>query len=147
METDDEVELAEELGPVGLAVGEELSSGEVLQVLVVSENLNRITRAFQIVVPLFKHFMDRKELFVTGIIVELSQSEGVGVEHNGVEVAIIAVDGEYCSKSIIRCIGFNSDFGVGYPVGEYQSRGEGLLESFKGGSTCGVKVPWDIFVG
>ncbi|KAF8623812.1 hypothetical protein AX17_007283 [Amanita inopinata Kibby_2008] len=147
MEADHEIELEEVLGPAGLAAGEELGSGEILQVFVVSEDLNRITGAFQVAAPLFKHFIDREELFVMSIIIELGRSEGAGVERDRVEVAIIAVDGEYRGKSIIECISFNDDFGVGYPVSEYRSGGEGLLESFESGPTCGVKVPWDIFAG
>ena len=49
METDNEVELGEKLRPSSLAVGQELCRGEILQILVVSDNIHQSGRAFQIV--------------------------------------------------------------------------------------------------
>ena len=45
-EADDKVELGEELRPAGLATSQDLRSGEVLKVFVVSDNVDRGTRPF-----------------------------------------------------------------------------------------------------
>ena len=54
---DKEVKLAEKLQPVGLPVGEEFQGSEVLQVLVVSHDINGGGRALKVVSPVLKSVM------------------------------------------------------------------------------------------
>ena len=70
-ETNNHVELGEELRPVGLPPGQELGSRKVLQVFVVSDHINWSSGALEVVTPQLEHLMDSKELLVVDIIVEL----------------------------------------------------------------------------
>ena len=51
VETDNEVKSGEILGPAGLSVGQYFDSREILQVFVISDNINQSTRAFMVVSP------------------------------------------------------------------------------------------------
>ena len=51
MEMDDHIELGEELQPAGLPAGQEFSGSKVLEVLVVSDNVNQSCGAFKVVSP------------------------------------------------------------------------------------------------
>ena len=75
VEVNDEVELGEELQPAGLLQSQEFSGCKVLQVLVISDNVNQSCRAFKIVVPEPKSLVDSKELLVMGVIVELQSGQ------------------------------------------------------------------------
>ena len=44
--------------------------GEVLEILVVGDHINRVAGTFEIMSPLFKHFVDSKHLFVMNIVRE-----------------------------------------------------------------------------
>ena len=79
-EADDKVELGEELGPVGLATSQDLRSGEVLKVFVVSDNVDRGTRPLQIMSPVAENLIDGEELLIVGVIVEFQSGEGTRVE-------------------------------------------------------------------
>ena len=74
-EMNNEVELREELQPVGLPLSQELGGCKVLQVLVVGDDVNQSCRAFKIMAPGPKSLMDSKELLVMGVIVELQSGQ------------------------------------------------------------------------
>jgi len=57
---DDHVELGQEFWPSSLASGEEFSSCEILQIFVVSDNINQGSATFQILAPVFECFEDCK---------------------------------------------------------------------------------------
>ena len=59
-EPDDKVELEEVLGPLHLSLGQYLGSREILKVLMIYDNINRIGWTFQIMLPNFKSFEDGK---------------------------------------------------------------------------------------
>ena len=71
VETNDHVELGEELRPAGLPPGQELGSRKVLQVFVVGDYINWSSGALKVVTPQLERLMDSEELLVVGIIIEL----------------------------------------------------------------------------
>ena len=70
-EVDGKVELGEILRPAGLTVGQDLGTGEVLQVLVVSDHIDRRGGALKVMSPVLESFEDGQQLLVMGIIVQL----------------------------------------------------------------------------
>ena len=70
--------------------GQELHHGEILQILVVSDNIHRSGRTFQIVTPGAESLIDGEELLIMGIIVEFWHSECPGVECNWMDLAILS---------------------------------------------------------
>ena len=59
---------------------QDLGSGEVLKVFVISDNVNWSTGAFKVVSPDTEGFKDSLEFFVVGVIVEFQSTEGAGME-------------------------------------------------------------------
>jgi len=51
---DGEVELGQVLRPAGLMVSQDLGAGEVFQVFVVGDHINRSGRALKVVLPVLK---------------------------------------------------------------------------------------------
>ena len=66
--------------PSGMASGGSAGLGEVLQVLVVGVDLDRVLRSFDVDSPLPKTFDHRKELFVVDWVVQLSSCEFSRIE-------------------------------------------------------------------
>ena len=84
MEADNEVELGEILGPVGLTVGKDLGCGKVFQVLMICDHVNWSTRAFEEVSPDTESLKDCEQFFVMGVIIEFWGTKGAGMEsHSG----------------------------------------------------------------
>ena len=59
-ETDDRIEGRKVFGPSCLSTCEDLGHGEVLEILVVSDNIDGVARTFEVVSPSFKGFIDSK---------------------------------------------------------------------------------------
>ena len=57
-EMDDKVELGKVLGPTGLSTCKDFSGGEILQILVICNNVDRSTGAFKKVSPDAEGFKD-----------------------------------------------------------------------------------------
>ena len=70
-EADGEVELGEVLRPAGLTVGQDLGTGEVLQVLVVSDHIDQRGGALEVMSPVLESLEVGQQLLVMGIIVQL----------------------------------------------------------------------------
>ena len=130
-EADDEVELGEVFGPSGLSSGEELGSGEVREVLVISHDVNRSSGAFEEVPPALEGFEDCKEFFVVDIVIEFRFGERTGVECDGMNF-VVDLDGEDCCKSVVGGVGFHDKRSIRTPLSEDRSGGEGFLEIVKG---------------
>ena len=69
-EADDQVELAEELQPMGLLPSQEFGGGEVFEVLVVGNDIDGGARTFQIVTPGVEHIVNGEQFLVMGVVVE-----------------------------------------------------------------------------
>ena len=71
VEADGKVELGEVLQPAGLTAGQDLGAGEILQVLVVGDHIDRRGGALEVVAPVLEGLEDGQQLLVMGIIVQL----------------------------------------------------------------------------
>jgi len=68
-EADGEVELGEVLRPAGLTAGQDLGAGEIFQVLVVGDHINRSGGALKVVSPVLKGLKDGQKLLVMGVVI------------------------------------------------------------------------------
>ena len=114
---DNEVELGKILGPAGLTASKDLGCGKVFQVLMIHDHVDRSTGTFEEVSPDMESVKDCKQFFVMGVIIEFWGTEGTGMESNRVVFTGIGLDGEDCTQSVIRGIGFYDDRFIGDPVG------------------------------
>ena len=80
--SDDKVELGEVLGPPHLPPGQYLGSRKILKILMIHNNINRISQIFQIVLPNLEGFEDGKQFLVMYIIIQLWCNKSVGVKSN-----------------------------------------------------------------
>jgi hypothetical protein len=70
-ETNDHIELGEELQPAGLPPSQEFSSHKVLQVFVVGDHIDWSSGAIEVVTPSLKRLVNGEQFFVMGVVVEL----------------------------------------------------------------------------
>ena len=68
-EVDGEVELGEVLRPAGLTAGQDLGAGEILQILVVGDHVDRSGGALKVVSPVLEGLEDGQKLLVMGVII------------------------------------------------------------------------------
>jgi hypothetical protein len=80
--TYEEVELVEELRPTSLTAREEFCGSEVLKVLMVRDDVNRLGRALKVVSPGPESFIDREKFLIMGIVIEFRSGQCPGVECN-----------------------------------------------------------------
>ena len=128
---DNQVKSTKVLGPTSLSPGEHFCSQKILQIFMVSNNINRKSRTFKIIMPCFESFMDCKKLLVMNIIVKLGQGESPGKEGNWMKFTIRFLKRENHCQSIIRCISLNNNLTVRSPMSENWCQYKHLLESKK----------------
>ena len=87
---------------MSLSTGQNFSGREILKVLVIHNNINGSSRAFQVVSPDMESFKNGQEFFVMGVIVEFGRAEGMGMECNGMNFTRIGLDGKDSTKGISR---------------------------------------------
>ena len=139
-EPDDKVELGKILGPLHLPLGQYLGSRKILKVLIIHNNVNGIGRTFQIVLPNLESFKDGKQFLVMCVVVQLCRSESARVKGNWVNFIIFITNGEDCSESIVRGIGFHNELSIRNPMSENKSEGECLLEKVESIMIGGVEL-------
>ena len=126
-EADDEVELGEVLQPSGLTAGQDFGAGEVLQVLVVGDHINRRGGALEVMSPVLEGLKDGQQLLIMGIIVQLRGGQSLRIVGYRSELRIGADNGQNASNGIVRGISLNHKRSVGNPVSEDRSGSESLL--------------------
>ena len=98
-------------------MGEYLSSGEILKVLMVHHHINRSQRSLKVVASCFKSFENGKQFLVMDIIVEFGGHKGAGVESNGVD---FIVRQRYCGENggegIVQHVCFDYEWRAWNPV-------------------------------
>jgi hypothetical protein len=82
-----------------------------------------------------------------GVVVELCSMKSAGVERNGADFSIGALNGENASNGIVRSVSLYYEWSVRYPMSENRSGGEGVLEALKGGATVVGEDPRSTLVG
>ena len=146
-EPDDKVELGKVLGLLRLPLGQYLGSRKILKVLMICNNVDGIGRTFQIVLPNLESFKDGKQFLVMCVIVQLCHSESARVKGNWVNFIIFINNGEDCSKSIVRGIGFHDKLSIGNPMSKDRSGSKCFLERVESILTEEVKLPRNVLPG
>ena len=126
-EADGEVELGEVLRPAGLMAGQDLGAGEILQVLVVGDHIDRRGGALKVVSPVLEGLEDGQELLVMGIIVQLRGGQSPRIVSDRSELRIGANNGQNASDGIVRGVSLDHKQSIGNPMSENRSGSEGLL--------------------
>src|SRR6266481_8275442 len=103
--------------PSCLVTCEDLGHGKILQVLVVSNDINWGTGTFRIMSPLGESFKYREELFVVNMVVAFWLMKHAGMESNWVQLARRCHNGKYGSECVVRGISLNCDWCIRHPVG------------------------------
>jgi hypothetical protein len=141
VETNDHIELGEELQPAGLLPSQEFSSCKVLQVFVVGDHINRSSRAFEVVTPSPKRLVNGEQFFVMGVIVELWSGQSLGEVGDWPDLFVGAMERENASNGIIRGIGLQYHRSVRRPMSEDRRGGESILERAESRVTGFTEVP------
>jgi len=130
-----------------LPPGQYLGSRKIHKVLVIRNNIDGIDWIFQIVSLNLEDFKNSKQFFIMYIVVQLCHSKSTRVKGNWIIFIIFINNGENCSKSIVRDIGFYNELSIGNPMSEDRSGGECFLERVENISTEGVKLPRNVLPG
>src|ERR1700730_10070650 len=102
--------------------GEQADCGEVLEVLMVSNNVNWSLRTFEIVPPSGEHLKYSEEFLVMSVIIQFGDAQGAGMKGDRVDFAVRCDHGEDHCNSIVQGIHFNYKQSSGDEVGEDWSR-------------------------
>ncbi|KIK76764.1 hypothetical protein PAXRUDRAFT_168812, partial [Paxillus rubicundulus Ve08.2h10] len=114
--------------PAGMVVCQDFAGGKVFEVFVVHDD---------IVAPRAECFVNGKEFFVMGVIVELWSGPGPGIECDQAEFVIQAVDGKDAGNGIAG--------GIRNPMSQNGSRGEGIFQMLESRAAFVREVPQSIF--
>ena len=85
---DNEVELAEEFGPLDLSVCEQFSGRKILKIFMICYHIDWGWRSLKVMAPDFECFKNCKQFFVMDIIVELGQGKSLRVNSDQMNFAI-----------------------------------------------------------
>ena len=146
-EPDDKVELGEILGPLCLPLGRYLDSRKILKVFMIHNNIDGINWTFQVVLPNLESFKDGKQFLVMCVVVQLCRSESARVKGNWVNFIIFINNGEDCSESIVRGIGFHNELSIRNPMSENRSGGKCFLERVESILIREVELPRNVLPG
>ena len=129
MEVDDEVELAEEFGPLDLVAGEQFSGRKILKIFMICYHIDWGWRSLKVMAPDFECFKNCKQFFVMDIVVELGQGKSLRVNSDQMNFAIgWSYSERDSSEGVVQGIHFNNKQGAQNPVGQDWHSGEGFLQ-------------------
>ena len=130
-----------------MSPGEKSDCGEILQILVVSNDVYGSSRTFEIMLPYSEGFEDGQKFFVMGVVVQFRDSKGVGMEGHWVDLTILQNYGKNCCDSIIGSVSFNNKQSVGNETGKDWSSRESFFKGIEGFTACIVEIPKSRFAG
>src|SRR3984893_14828226 len=128
-------------------LGEQADRGEVLEVLVVGNNVDRSFRTFEIVPPSGKCLKYSKEFLVVSVVIQFGDAQGAGMKGDRVDFAVSCGRGEDRCDSIVRGVRFDYQRSSGDEVGEDWSGGEGGFQGVEHGLTVIRPKPRNVFSG
>ena len=82
-------------------LGQNFSGGKIFKILVVSNNINRKSRTFKIMLPYFKSIKNSQYFLVMNIIVELHCRKSPGMKSNRMNISIGFLNLQDSPQSII----------------------------------------------
>jgi hypothetical protein len=141
-ETNDHIELGEELRPAGLPPSQEFSSRKVLQVFVVGDHIDWSSGAFEVVTPSPKRLVNGEQFFIMGVIVELRSRQSLGEVGDRPDLFVGATERENASNGIIRGVGLQYHQRVWRPMSEDRRRGESILEHAESRAIGFTEASW-----
>ncbi|KIK37628.1 hypothetical protein CY34DRAFT_92415 [Suillus luteus UH-Slu-Lm8-n1] len=115
-ETNEEIEMVEDLGPASLATRQEFGGGEVLKVLVICDDVNGLGRAFEVVLPGPESFVDGEKFIIVCVIIELRSGQHLGVECDWTELRVWTYNGKYSGNGIVGGISFYDNRNIRHPM-------------------------------
>src|ERR1700726_1742528 len=124
-----------------------MDRGEVLEVLVVGNNVDRSFRTFEIVPPSGKCLKYSEEFLVVSVIIQFGDAQGAGMKGNRVDFAISCDCGEDRCNSVVRGIRFDYKWSSRDEVGEDRSRGESRFQGVECRLTVIRPEPRNVFSG
>src|ERR1700731_1268754 len=127
--------------------GEQMDRGEVLKVLVVSNNVDQSFRTFEIVPPSGKCLKYSEEFLVVSVIIQFRDAQGVGMKADRVDFAVTGDCGEDRCDSVVRGVCFDYKRSSRDKVGEDQSGGECGFQGVEHRLTVVRPEPRSIFSG
>src|SRR3984893_3773435 len=146
-ELDHEIELGQELQPPGLMPGEQTDCGEVLEVLMVGNDIDRSFRTFEIVPPSSKCLKYSKEFLVMSVIIQFGDAQGAGMKGDRVDFTVRGDRGEDRCDSRVQGICFDYKRSSRDKVGEDRSGGECGFQGVERRLTVIRPEPRSIFLG
>lgn len=75
MEPDNHIELAQKFGPANLSPSQNLCGAEILEIFVVSNDVNRSTGTFKVMPPRLEGIKNGEEVFIVSIVVEFGRGK------------------------------------------------------------------------
>ena len=130
-EPDDKIELGEVLGLPHLPSDQYLCSRKILKILMIYNNINRISQTFQIVSPNLESFKDSKQFLVMCVVIQLCHSKSMGVKSNQMNFILFVNNGKDYSESIVQSISFHNELSVRNPISEDRSGVNAFLRELK----------------
>src|SRR6202030_416171 len=127
--------------------GEQADRGEVLEVLVVSNNVDWSFRTFEIVPPSGKRLKYSEEFLVVSVIIQFGDAQGAGMKGDRVDFAVTCDRREDRCDSVVRGVRFDYKRSSGDEVGEDRSGGESGFQGVERGLTVIRPEPRNVFSG
>ena len=147
VEPDDKVELGEVLGPLHLSLDQYLSSGKILKVLMIHNNVDEIGQTFQVVLPNFESFKNSKQFLIIYVIVQLYYSKSMEVKGHQMNFIFFVTNRKDCSESIVWSISFHNKLSIKNLMSENRSKGKCFLERIESIIIEEVKLPRNVLLG
>src|SRR5690606_1432119 len=142
-----EPEAGEVESPTSLSTAEVLCGAPVLEVGMVSDNLEGFRESFQEVAPVLESLDNGQHLPVVDLVVPFGGLHGGGSECNGVPEAVILLLEKGSSSGKAGGVDFNASGAVRIPERQNGGGREGIAEGVKGLLLRIVPLPGDVLLG
>ena len=129
---DDKVKLREEFRPTSLSTSKDLGSGEVLQVLVVGDDVDRKGGTLKVVSPNSKSVENSEKLLVMSVVVKFGRGESMRVESERVDFTVGSDNGKDCAEGIVGSVSFHNKLSIRNPMSKNRSSSKSTFKCFKG---------------
>ena len=126
------VVVRQQLQPAHLSSIENTRLCEILEILVVSEDLNWKFRSLEPVLPILESLHNRESLLIWYSVVMFGWVHRFRHEANWMVLIICLLLGQDGSVSVIRCIGFHSELSIQVGVNENRSLTNSPFQEFEG---------------
>ena len=113
----------------------------------VGDDVHRIGRTFQVVMPGAESLVDGEELLIVGIVVEFWRGQSPRVEHDRTDLTILTMDGNDTGYGVVRGVGFHNNGMIRQPMSQNGGGSEGVFEALESDATVVRERPRDSLPG